>query len=29
MSALSHSFEPNFKKLTERGHLNQILQTVL
>lgn len=28
-SGLSPSFEPNFKKLTERGHLNQILQTVL
>ena len=28
-SSLSPSFELNFKKLTERGHLNQVLQTVL
>lgn len=29
MNMLSPTFELSFKKMTERGHLNQILQTVL
>jgi len=29
MNMLSTTFELSFKKMTERGHLNQILQTVL